>query len=324
MSNILLVGPANSIENQRFMWPVACELGKNCWVMNYLDTDPTEGLSKDFACGPRSYDGHKGLDIAIRSGREMKEGIAVLSVADGTIYRTRASEDDKFLTREELDKIRAAKKECGNGLMIDHGDGIISHYCHLQKNSITVKPGDKVVAGQPIAKIGMSGVTEHPHLHLSIYQKGKIIDPLTGLESTQACGTKERTDLTFRKKFTTYEPFALYDGGFTTQVPDFDTIAQGQEQKPVTASSPALVFWAGILGLQVNDEVTMVLRGPDGMAVAERNIKAEKTRARQFYYLGKKRKDADWASGNYKGEVVLKRAGSPPVEQRFNHELVIK
>ena len=48
-----------------FVLPIDCLPGRTCWVMNYPDMDPGPRAA-DPACGPRTYDGHKGTDIAIR------------------------------------------------------------------------------------------------------------------------------------------------------------------------------------------------------------------------------------------------------------------
>jgi hypothetical protein len=56
----------------------------------------------------------------------------------------------------------------GNSVIVDHGDGEYSLYAHLQPGSIKVKPGDRVAAGQPIARRGSSGNTTEPHLHFQL------------------------------------------------------------------------------------------------------------------------------------------------------------
>jgi len=56
----------------------------------------------------------------------------------------------------------------GNRVLIDHGGSEISVLAHLQQNSVTVKVGDKVTAGQRIGAIGASGSALFPHLHYQL------------------------------------------------------------------------------------------------------------------------------------------------------------
>ena len=57
--------------------PIRCQPARDCWLANYVDVDPGPGIS-DFACAKRSYDGHKGIDLAIRDLIEMKKGVPVV------------------------------------------------------------------------------------------------------------------------------------------------------------------------------------------------------------------------------------------------------
>jgi len=52
----------------------------------------------------------------------------------------------------------------GKAVVIDHGDGLRAVYAHL--NVIGVKAGDKVTEGQEIGKVGSTGNSSGPHLHL--------------------------------------------------------------------------------------------------------------------------------------------------------------
>ena len=67
----------------------------------------------------------------------------------------------------------------GNEIIIDHGNGRKSLYAHLSK--IEVKTGDQVKPTTEIGKIGSTGQSTGPHLHLEIYQDNKAINPLTVL-----------------------------------------------------------------------------------------------------------------------------------------------
>ncbi|HEY5369734.1 MAG TPA: M23 family metallopeptidase [Hanamia sp.] len=64
----------------------------------------------------------------------------------------------------------------GNYIVIQHGNGIESIYCHLSK--FLFNPGDLVFGGDGIAISGASGAVTAPHLHFAIKENGKFIDPL--------------------------------------------------------------------------------------------------------------------------------------------------
>ncbi len=63
----------------------------------------------------------------------------------------------------------------GNTVAIDHGQGVISFYIHMQK--IAVKEGDAVKLGEKIGTVGQSGRATGPHLHFSIYVNKVAANP---------------------------------------------------------------------------------------------------------------------------------------------------
>lgn len=63
----------------------------------------------------------------------------------------------------------------GNRVSINHNFGYRSVFAHLSK--ISVKPGDKIVRGQLIGYSGNTGRSSGPHLHYTLYYKGRTIDP---------------------------------------------------------------------------------------------------------------------------------------------------
>lgn len=72
----------------------------------------------------------------------------------------------------------------GNGVVILHDDGIKTRYAHLTANSITVKVGDRVSAGQVIGEVGDSGNASGPHLHFATYRSSSsYFDPMNLLNS---------------------------------------------------------------------------------------------------------------------------------------------
>jgi murein DD-endopeptidase MepM/ murein hydrolase activator NlpD len=65
--------------------------------------------------------------------------------------------------------LAASALDLGNHVIIDHGNGEFSQYAHLQHESVTVRVGDRVSAGQQIGRIGFSGDTGfHVHLHYGL------------------------------------------------------------------------------------------------------------------------------------------------------------
>ncbi|ATW25995.1 peptidoglycan DD-metalloendopeptidase family protein [Candidatus Formimonas warabiya] len=64
----------------------------------------------------------------------------------------------------------------GYSITIDHGNEIQSVYGHASK--LLVKKGQQVNKGQIIARVGDTGRTTGPHLHLEIHVNGKTVDPM--------------------------------------------------------------------------------------------------------------------------------------------------
>ncbi len=103
---------------------------------------------------------HHGVDIAAPMGT------AIVAPAAGTVRRVRPSNEGY-----------------GNFLEIDHGGGYVTRYGQLQ--SFEVAEGDRVSAGQIIARVGSSGRSTGPHLHLEVIKDGERVDPATLLTLPQ-------------------------------------------------------------------------------------------------------------------------------------------
>jgi len=112
-------------------------------------------------------------------------GAPVLAAADGEVVATLGDQlettADLRRPREDLvaymDRVRdgqarrltqGASGVLGNHVVIAHAGGEYSVYAHLMPRSVVVKPGDRVRAGQRIARVGMSGNTTEPHLHFHV------------------------------------------------------------------------------------------------------------------------------------------------------------
>jgi len=304
----LLSGPAQAQEAVRFQLPIDCTPGQNCWVMNYVDMGPpNDGEIRDPFCHARTYDGHKGTDFAILGQTVMDEGVAVLSAAAGKIIRTRNSEEDRWATDEQLSAAKQARKECGNAVLIEHGNALQTVYCHLKKGSITVEPGQNVKAGDKIGEVGLSGYTRFPHVHFGIFWEGSVMDPFTGLNHTDACGGyrdvlwADNVELPFR-------PLAIYSTGFDDAVPELSDIDMGQiSPESLSPDAPAITFWGIYMGAKEGDLITLRITDPKGRVFVRRNIEQPKTRARQFYFVGRDLSQRTLIPGLYVGEFIVKR-----------------
>jgi hypothetical protein len=87
-------------------------------------------------------------------------GQPVLAPSDGVVAEAVDRYDDNPIGKPSQENPRQ-----GNSVVIDHGNGEFSMIAHLQRGSVEVKAGQRVKAGQPIARCGNSGNSPFPHIH---------------------------------------------------------------------------------------------------------------------------------------------------------------
>ena len=304
--------------------PIACTPSRDCWIANYFDRDSTSGV-KDVGCGARTYDGHDGTDFALRDLKAMEAGVAVVAAAPGRVKAVRDGAADvnvKIGGRQSV-----AGKECGNGVVVEHGGGWETQYCHMRRGSIAVRNGQEVAAGETLGLVGLSGFTEFPHAHLTVRKDGVAVDPFDGHRADGTCGAPGaplwRPEL---RSAVVYEPVVLFASGLAGLVPSKEAAERGElDALALAPSMPVLAMWVRALGVEPGDQLTVRVTGPDGKTVLESVQKADKRQAAWFAFAARKRPiDGAWPKGAYRGEAILARGGKAPVTRSIQVEAELR
>lgn len=314
LNNLLLlilglwIGNSLAAQEFRLQMPVGCVLGETCVIQQFVDHQIGDGV-RDYGCGQASYNGHKGTDFRITSGTEFARGIPVYAAATGRVKGVRDGEPDLAKrTAQELTSTRT--KECGNGMVLDHGQGWETQYCHLRQGSVRVKPGDTVAAGEILGFVGLSGRTQFPHLHISVRKDGAVIDPFTSRERSSTCSsTREMLwDENSQLAGYGYRPTQIINLGIADATVSRENVDAGafEDYRP-RKNAPLLVAYGRFINLQKGDRIQMSLVGPDGVIAEQTYPPLEKNRAVELRYLGKKQPPGGWPEGAYSAYAEVLR-----------------
>lgn len=302
---ILTVAPAGMAGAFDLGFPVECVLGESCFIQNYFDHD-TGPAVQDFTCGPLSYDGHDGTDIRLPTTAWMEAGVAIHPAAPGRIKGVRDGMPDIPSDAPKAPALNG--RDCGNGVVIDHGGGWETQYCHMKFGSVTVKAGDQVGRKTVLGKIGLSGNTVFPHLHLAVRRNGKELDPFSP-DAPNTCGATPDPATDLWEDPIRYDSFGFLDAGITDAAPDYAAVKDGLPPRlEFSPDAPALVIWAFFFGAQAGDILTMRLVGPEE-TVVDQAVTIARTQAQAMQFTGRKARGA-WPLGDYTGTLILTRDGT--------------
>ncbi|MBM3571758.1 MAG: M23 family metallopeptidase, partial [Alphaproteobacteria bacterium] len=290
--------------------PLACVPGDNCWVVNYVDHDPGSGR-RDYYCRHMTYDAHNGTDLAIADRARMDAGVAVRAAAKGVVTGTRNDMADISIRDGGNDAVKG--RECGNGVTVDHGNGWSTQYCHLRRGSILVRRGEQVAVGQSLGFVGLSGMTEFPHVHFSVRHGDRVIDPFTGTAMGEhaSCGPGARPLWSAAAAAALiYRPVSVTAAGLVGRVPDRAEVQQGvKHPSQIMRDADVIGLYAEVLGPGAGDQIALRIYGPDGKLFAQNLHRVETERITQYRFVGRKRGADPWPSGTYRGEVEVTLAG---------------
>lgn len=302
----------------RLAFPVACEIGETCEVQNFVDRDPGPG-AKDYRCGSQTYQDHGGVDIRLPDMAAQAAGVSVLAAAPGRVTRLRDGVPDISVKSPNAPPL--AGQECGNGVVIDHGDGWETQYCHLAQGSVMVGQGEQVTTGQPIARIGLSGNTEYPHLHLTVRKAGVMVDPFAPDMAAGTCAVGGAGDGLWSPqaaKAMTYRPGVVLNAGFAAAPVTMEAIEAGQIAPP-TAQSPMLIAYVRAINLQAGDIQKLVIKTPSGAVLTEAvQPPLNRAKAQYMVFSGKRASEGEWKPGMYSAIYSVERGGKAVITQTFS------
>ena len=297
----LMADAAFASEAPRLGLPADCDLGAECFIQQYHDIDPGPA-AQDFMCEGLSYDGHKGTDIALPSLAAMEAGVAVIAAAPGIIKGTRDGMEDRLFSSETEGALEG--RDCGNGVVIDHGNGWETQYCHLARGSVAVQSGERVTRGAALGRIGLSGRTQFPHVHLSLRKDGVPVDPF---RPGGGCGGPGVDALWIDAP--EYRPGGLIAAGLSIAVPDYDAIKAGRAAiDKLAADAQSLVAWGYGFGARAGDVMHLSIIAPGGKEVFSHEVILTRAQAQYFRAAGL-RADGPWTKGAYTARIDLLRGG---------------
>ncbi len=243
-------GPAAG-EGAAFAAPIAGTPMADVFYGAYIDHEQGSGV-RDWACGGKTYDGHRGIDILLRNFRVQDEGVPAVAAAAGVVKSAGDGRPDRNTTWDNPDG-----GGFGNYVEISHPGGLTTIYGHLRRGSVAVTTGEQVARGAVLGLVGSSGRSNWPHLHFEVRRHGVAVEPFTG-----PCSST--TQSLWAEQLAYQDSFMVTDAGLTDQPL---TRAVLLERPPTLRAYPldaaGFRFWLQVTNQRAGT-IRFELRGPGG------------------------------------------------------------
>jgi murein DD-endopeptidase MepM/ murein hydrolase activator NlpD len=248
-----LLNFSSLLRGQLFISPIGGTPYEDWTIVNYVDLDPTGGVL-DYRGGNYTYNGHNAIDFTLANFAAMDDGLPVYAAATGIVLNTHDGEFDRC----------SRVLPCGdapNYVRIQHADGIITEYLHLKRNSISVRAGQTVAAGQQIAEVGSSGLSTDAHLHFAVYENGAAVETYLDpsrwwIEPVPYAG----------------DVFGSLDHGISDHFPPTAELvnrpADHEVFQQADGAGQRAVLWAHLFGIDAGDVFDYYFYRPDGTQYA--------------------------------------------------------
>lgn len=138
-------GDYRSKHDDRHVYQLPFESGKSRTVL--------QGYNGSFS--------HQG-EMANALDFDFEVGERVFAIRDGLVVDTESTFD--------IGGTDPKMKNMSNYIMIQHDDGTLSRYYHLEKDGVRVRIGEKVAVGKFLGFSGNTGYSSEPHLHVDVYR----------------------------------------------------------------------------------------------------------------------------------------------------------
>lgn len=296
---------ASQIANANMLeLPIDCEIGKSCFIQKYPDANQGKSY-RDYRCGMLTNDGHKGTDFRLMDYDSLNAGVDVFASAAGKVIDVRNYMPD--VNADLVDVKSVWNRGYGNMVLIDHGKGLKTLYAHLRRDSIPVKIGDLVRANDILGKVGMSGLTDYPHLHFEILLNNKRIDPFTNRNIETKCGVSAQQSL-WKSDIPYHASYLIRLGLFDQRLNRHALEYKIYENARLRTSAKALVLNAYIAGIQKGDKYRVRLfHNNNDTPFYDKEGTYEENKAFAIISGGRKNTGKPWPKGQYRGELIYTR-----------------